>query len=532
MRKRMNAWAGNALWCIAAMILLSIFVLNVIYHTTISYDASEKVTIHVFWAAGLLMLLLAALLVLLLRQFSMPLERLNQRLLFLLLSLVYCAFAAYLIANSSAALRSDAGTVYRIAQEFRRGNFDAFAEGGYMSVYPHQLGLMMFDLLLSFLATTPVLNFCVNLLMVLGINCFCWKISRELSGDRMVHFLTLMLSFAFFPQLFFIMFVYGQIPGLFFLCMGFYFTLRFDRTASRASCLGMLLCISVAVVLRKNNMIGAIAIVLYLLLQWLDRKSVRRLMAAVMAVVCMLVPGRLLQGYVEGKTHADLDAGCPNVLWIAMGTDIENETLGPGWYNKYTYQTFSDTGFRQEQAAELGKEKLRENLSNIVRNPGKAASFFCRKVISTWCDPLYQSIWSGPMKIFDQTTYTPLLLSLYGDGKAEDFADMCAKFVTLLLYAGVCAFLFLGGRRERGWELMFLYMIGGVLFHLFWETKSQYVYPYVFCLIPFSASGLCRLMHFAGKGMRQRDTTAEYRRGKGKRSRACRVESEAFRQGR
>ena len=38
-----------------------------------------------------------------------------------------------------------------------------------MSVYPHQLGLMMFDLLISFLALTPVLNFSVNLLMVLGI---------------------------------------------------------------------------------------------------------------------------------------------------------------------------------------------------------------------------------------------------------------------------------------------------------------------------------------------------------------------------
>lgn len=490
------------------VLLVSILVLNVFYHTTVSYDAEEKVTIHGFGAAGMLILLLAGLLVWLLQRFSGPLAHVNQRRLFLLLSLVYGALAAYLIANSSPVLRADAGSVYQIAQEFRQGQYDAFAPGGYMSVYPHQLGLMMFDLLLSCLAETPVVNFCVNLLMVLGINLFCWKISRELSDDPLVHLLALVLSFAFFPQLFMIMFAYGQIPELFFLCMGFYWTLRFARTSSWRDGLGLVLCTAMAVVLRKNYMIGAAAILLYLLLQWLDKKNGRLLIAAAMVIMGMLVPGRLLQGYVEQKADAELDGGCPSVLWIAMGTDIGNELRGPGWYNKYSYTTYADTGFQREQAAALGWEQLRLNMHGIVQNPGQAASFFYRKVISTWCEPLYQSIWSGPMQLGDQTTYTPLLLSLYGGGKAENFAELCAKAVSLLLYAGVCAFLFLGGRKERGWELMLLYWMGGVAFHLFWETKSQYVYPYVFCLIPFSAAGIRRLMQLAGKWMKKPDKAA------------------------
>ena len=504
MHKRMNTLVINSLWYIAVCILLSIFVLNVIYHTTISYDAAEKVTIHCFGVAGIMILLLVGLLVLLIQRFSGHLKHLNQYLLFLLFSLVYSAFAVYLIANSNTTLRADAGAVYQIAQEFKQAKFDAFAKGGYMSVYPHQLGLMMFDLFLSVFASTPVLNFYVNLLMVLGTNFFCWKISRELSSDKMVHFLTLLLSFAFFPQLFFIMFVYGQIPGLFFLCMGFYFTLRFGRTSSWTSCLGLLLCISMAVMLRKNNLIGAIAIILYLLLQWIEKKNGRQLIAAAMAVICMMVPGKLLQGYIEEKTNSDLDGGCPSVLWIAMGTDIENESLGPGWYDGSSYNTYVDNDCQPEIAAELGKEKLRQNIHKMKQNPAKAFSFFYRKIISTWCDPLYQSLWSGPMQILGQTTYTPLLLSLYGDGKAEDFADICAKIVSLLLYSGVCAFLFLGGKKERGWQLMSLYFIGGVLFHLFWETKSQYVYPYVFCLIPFSASGLRYLFQLVGKSCKRK----------------------------
>lgn len=48
MQKRMNTLIINSLWYIAVCILLSIFVLSVCYHTTISYDVAEKVTIHCF----------------------------------------------------------------------------------------------------------------------------------------------------------------------------------------------------------------------------------------------------------------------------------------------------------------------------------------------------------------------------------------------------------------------------------------------------------------------------------------------------
>ena len=35
-----------------------------------------------------------------------------------------------------------------------------------------------------------------------------------------------------------------------------------------------------------------------------------------------------------------------------------------------------------------------------------------------------------------------------------------------------------------------IYLSGGFIFHLIWETKSQYVYPYVYLLLPLSAFGL------------------------------------------
>ena len=49
-------------------------------------------------------------------------------------------------------------------------------------------------------------------------------------------------------------------------------------------------------------------------------------------------------------------------------------------------------------------------------------------------------------------------------------------------------------KQHNGWELFFLTFIGGVLFHIIWEAKSQYVYPYFFPLMPFvafSAANIC-----------------------------------------
>ena len=38
-----------------------------------------------------------------------------------------------------------------------------------------------------------------------------------------------------------------------------------------------------------------------------------------------------------------------------------------------------------------------------------------------------------------------------------------------------------------------IFFLGGFFFHLIWETKSQYVYIYIFLLMPIAADGIARL---------------------------------------
>jgi len=63
----------------------------------------------------------------------------------------------------------------------------------------------------------------------------------------------------------------------------------------------------------------------------------------------------------------------------------------------------------------------------------------------------------------------------------------------LFLLLGVLVLL-LYGKHSEGWEVFFLYFIGGLIFHTFWEAKSQYTYPYAFCLIPFAMYAAAMLL--------------------------------------
>lgn len=494
MYNRLHSFLCRALWYLAAVLSFTILSLNLFFHTTVSYDRHEKVTITGYLLPGLAMLLLVAGLILLCVRFRKAMEKLHQGWLFAAFSVVYAGIALYLICNSNHVICTDALCVYEAAMAFKAGNNGSFQSGGYLYSFPHQLGLLGYDLLLSFVAETPVVHFVINTVLILGSNFTCWKISKELFEDRFIHLLTLLFSFAFLPQLFFLMFAYGLLPGWFFLQLSFFHTIRFCRTNSWKNALGMLVFVSTAILLRNNNLIGAIAIVLYLLLQQLHTPLKRRTLAAIAVGLCMVLPGKAMLSCFETWTDSKLDQGTPSVLWFAMGTNIDNHNLGPGWYDGTTYLLF-EHGLSKTEASSIGNEMLRQNMLKIKEEPGKAALFFRDKLLSTWCDPLYQSIWSGPKPAFGRTTNTPLLLSLYGDGKAEDLAEHYAKLLSFAIWIGACAFFLTGKTAENGWQLMFTYLIGGFLFHFIWETKSQYVYPYVFGLLPFSACGLSRAIH-------------------------------------
>ena len=486
---KVHAFLSRCLRMLSFLIIGIVFVLNFLFISGVSPNANETVTIELHANKSVLFLLIIAATLFALSFLKHYLEKVKELHLFFGTSALYIIMGIYLICNVDNTLRADALSVYQAAENILSGSVTPFLRGGYIYQYPHQIGLMLYDAVLCTYFRSTSACFAANLGFVIGINYLVYKITDLLFGDRFVNILSIILSFAFLPQFFFILFAYGNIPGLFFIMFAFYHTLRFCKNHRTADLVLMAAGACAAVTLRKNYLIGVVAIVIYVCLELFRKATVKRVIAMAAVVIGLLLPLKVLP-----QIFVDSASGMPSVLWLAMGTDIDNNACGPGWFDGTNIQIFFESGYDSEIAHMRGVEKVRQNIQKITNDPQSARDFFVRKTVSQWCDPLYQSIWTGPLADLDQHTHTRLLTSLYTGNGAEKVLSNAMKIYMLGFFGLGMLFIALYHKRCSGWELFYLTLIGGFLFHTVWEAKSQYIYPYFFPLIPFVAFSVSNIL--------------------------------------
>ncbi len=193
---------------------------------------------------------------------------------------------------------------------------------------------------------------------------------------------------------------------------------------------------------------------------------------------------------------APVNVGMPKTLWIAMGLQ-DNDFRMDGWSNAYNEQTYMEYDRDSERSSAAAKENIKERLEYFKNNPDKACRFFTNKLRSTWTEPTFQSLWSGPLADSGQHMKTGFLKELYGGETAYEAVNRFGSVITALIYICSLAGLIYNFiyRRETGFFglTVCLYLTGGFLFHAVWETKSQYVYPYVYMMIPFAMGNIAKI---------------------------------------
>ena len=482
---RLCSWIAAA----AGMAVLFVILLaNVMWSTVV--DKSEVIY---FNEAGRSWLAAAALIAALGALLIHRGENIKEDQLFRVFAAGYLAAGIYLIFSITSEIRSDALMTHDTSMQFLQGRYGEFSVGGYLYRYPHQVGLMLYELPFCFFSDSTRPLFFANLAEILVINWHIWQISRILFQDNhRVNLLTIGMSFLFLPQFFFLVFAYNTIPGLTLFVMGWYWLLRWEQRPEKwgYALLGTAL-LGTAVLLRSNYLIGVAAISLWELTMFFKTGRKEGRLAVILAAVVFSVGfGSLARMLVTSITGATLEEGMPSMLWIAMGTDPENVYSGPGWYSEYCMETYFEAGCNGGIAAQMGREKIQENLTYFLNNPYDALEFFKNKFASTWCEPTFQSIWCGPLTQLGQETYTFCTTSLYDMGTVYSVVYQLCKGLLVVLLASAAGFCVSRRKDFPVYGMPLIFLTGGALFHLIWETKSQYVYPYVFLLIPLAAAGL------------------------------------------
>ena len=362
------------------------------------------------------------------------------------------------------------------------------------------------------------------------------------------------------PMIMYSSFVYGEIPSFAALSVGCYLLLRLlgSGTAPHMLCrmlftgLGSILFLTLSVMLRKNSLIPIIAVLLVLLFEALRfGRSVRSRLCLLGMAVCLAVTSvgilPLVQKCYEKKSGNTLSSGVTAMSYLAMG--MQEASRGCGWYNGFNIDTYDTAGMDTALANEISRLAIDERLAYFREHPGYTADFYLLKHLSQWADGTYASrqatlaTYGGRSAFFKE---------VYEGSLSVGYIEWCNAWQNVL-YLGVLVFCIDSLKKRRkskvvghmadqtagqhgadqlgadrhgadrhgadrhgadrhgadqhgadrlGADRLYIYVgliavLGGFLFHTFWEANSRYIFSYSLLLMPYCGAGvytgICRI---------------------------------------
>ncbi len=282
------------------------------------------------------------------------------------------------------------------------------------------------------------------------------------------------------------------------------------------------------------------------------------IMAVCLAVTSVgILP--LVQKCYEKKAGNTLSSGVTAMSYLAMG--MQEASRGCGWYNGFNIDTYDTAGMDTAIANEISRLAIDERLTYFREHPGYTADFYLHKHLSQWADGTYASRQAtlatyGGRSAFFKEVYEGSLSGGYiewcnawqnvlylgvlvfcidslkkrrkskvvghmADQTAGHTAGCTADHMADQLDADQLGADQHGadqhgadrhgadrhgadrhGADWHGADRLYIYVgliavLGGFLFHTFWEANSRYIFSYSLLLMPYCGAGvytgICRI---------------------------------------
>ena len=438
--------------------------------------------------------LTAALLAALAAVYAFVRRRAGRRVFYAALAL-WTAAALCLVLAVGLVPRADSALVIDAAERFAAGDFSPL-EGEYFNRVSYQLGICL--PLEGLARLLPGLD--LNLLMQ-ALNCvisaaltaLLCGLAGEVMGGAHASRAAMLLYLAFVPMLLLNMFVYGVLPMLLLCVLAMRCFARYERTGERRFGVLYALLIGLAAVLKPNAMIVMLALLICAGIHALQRRDCFLLLCAALSVaLCMALPAGVIRLY-ELRAGVTLAQDTGMLLRLAMG--MQDSVIAAGWYNGVIeeYWPLSVTP-EMEKAAAL--EMLAARLREFAADPAGAWAFFREKCLTQWAEPSYDILWYGAV-CGKSGRFNGLAHAIFRDSSPvrallTGYMNAFQQVAYVLALIGTCGMI--REKRIGAAQLMLpVTILGGFLYHMLFEAKSQYIYPYMLLLLPLAAKGLSAL---------------------------------------
>ncbi|HEX9058999.1 MAG TPA: glycosyltransferase family 39 protein [Clostridia bacterium] len=440
-------------------------------------------------------LLMLALLILFIK-FSSKLDRFRSIILIPVVLMCSLTIQVFFILKFPTCFSADQEAVYYAAIHFLQSNFSAFQKGGYLYMYPNNIGItLFFAFLYSFLPHSIMVPKLFNVLFSLVTSFMIYLIYNELNSNNKRNYGILILSCLFLPSILLNNFIYNDICSTTMFTCAVYFAIRFVRSQKISSIILASIFVSVGFYLRNVGIIFVIAMVLYFIF---NSKSIKKTIPALLIMLLMLqVPILLSNSIIESKGIVKEPVGAnsaPVLMWVNIGIPTYN--LGFWDDGKSYYQYTKDSNWNKSKSTEIFKHEIAKKFSNsdILR----LLKTYYEKIFWTWTEGTYESEYYGLgyNSIGGGYLYKTSLNQFLEDGSIYRSALMWVIYIFNFLMLCMIGFNIFDCLKKRDFseELPVLIILGFVTFYLIWEVKSRYIYPCYPYMIILSFKGLHNLI--------------------------------------
>lgn len=514
-KKAFNSFSINFVTILVTIILIALSICTIFIRANFRNTSYTDYNEGLYYTINFLPIILIGVIILLGIFYLLYtlLKKINIKILLAISLAIITIFSLFWVNFVQAPVRADQKFVLAAAINFKNNNFDFLEEGKYLFLHPLQLGIVFF---LEFIITifsnnSPLLIQNLNIVFVLISFYLMFKITNLLYQDEKINKLVLIIfpSFLVLPMLSIL--VYGNIFGFTFSLLAIFLLLLYYKNRKIKYLIFVSFSLAFSIILKSNYEIIMIGIIISLVLDFIQKFDKRNLLIVLLILVLCLCSNKAILKFAELRTGKEINEGIPMISYIAMGIQ-KPATRNAGWYNesKNVEAIYAQNNYNKNETTEESIEIIKNRLNDFLDSPISFVKFYADKILSTWCEPAFQTIWTAePLDEFENnsTEYknyvenNKVLQSIF-HGKLHSFLDFYLNIFNILIFitASISTIYNIKNKKfnEQNFVLL-LCFLGGFLFHILWETKCIYVIPFYFLLLPSAANGFEILFELINK---------------------------------
>ena len=198
----------------------------------------------------------------------------------------------------------------------------------------------------------------------------------------------------------------------------------------------------------------------------------------------------------SARSGAELNTQVSQTLYAYLG--ISDSGMAPGWYNGKAMETLRDSQMDVDKANEIAKQGISDRLTYLSTNH-QLGDFYWKKFISQLNEPSFESIWLSQVRRhnYPEGEALPKIVDSVYSGGLQKLLDIWFNYYVMMIYIFFTAGLLWMIYRKKlntGSLILPVAILGGILYHLLFEGKCQYLLPYFVMTIPFAAYGFIESM--------------------------------------